>query len=335
MLQTIQIIAIIQGLFLLIVLYKNKKSYLFTNYFYLNAALISLLIYLIGDDNTNLFISNSDLFLVDNTFFITFLLLFVKNFNSQKPIQFFKIIPYFIPVAVYFCLEIYELFFVETYYIEVVEHFLYFTFVIYLSLAFYYTQKLSVSTVIKVPFFILIISLFIDYSADIFTFVTRIPNIANFNSILIFSIAIVFYYLTYLFVFNSDFINLPINKYKNSSLNDDDIQTFVSRMKEVMEQQKLYLNQDLSLQSFSEKTTISKHYISEILNTHLNKTFTQFVNEYRVQEFIKLYTNNQNNQYSILGIANSVGFKNKATFNTAFKKIKGESPSKYRKNSIE
>ena len=153
------------------------------------------------------------------------------------------------------------------------------------------------------------------------------------DSVLILEIAIVFYYLTYLLVFNTNFIAVPVDtgKYKNSSLNENAIQLYISTMENIMESDQLFLDSDLSLQSFSEKTAIPKHFISEVLNVHLNKTFTQFVNEYRIQEFIKLYTNDENNQFSILGIANSVGFKNKATFNTAFKKITGLSPSDYKK----
>ena len=93
---TVQIIAIIQGFFLLIILFKNRKKYIFTNYFYLNATLISLLFFLLGDDTSNLIVTNSDFFLVDNTLFITFLLLFLKDFKKPEPIN-LKILPYFIP----------------------------------------------------------------------------------------------------------------------------------------------------------------------------------------------------------------------------------------------
>ena len=333
MLETIQIIAIIQGLFLLIVLFKNRKKYIFANYFYFNAALISLLLFLLGDDNSNLLLSNSDFFFVDNTLFITFLFLFLKNFSDHTPIKLFKILPYFIPVVLYLLVEFYEIYYSETHKIEIVEHILYFTFIIYLVLAFYYTLKIPAKTVIKIPFFILIFSLFIEYSFDIIMFLTNSIIPAFIDSVLILEIAIVFYYLTYLLVFNTNFIAVPVDtgKYKNSSLNENAIQLYISTMENIMESDQLFLDSDLSLQSFSEKTAIPKHFISEVLNVHLNKTFTQFVNEYRIQEFIKLYTNDENNQFSILGIANSVGFKNKATFNTAFKKITGLSPSDYKK----
>ena len=337
MLQTFQIIALFQGLFLLIVLFKNKSKYIYSNYFYLNCSLISLLFFISGDNNANLFGSTFDFFLVDNKLFITFLFLFLKNFNSLKPIKFFKIVPFFLPVLVYVFIELNEIFYRETYGVEVIEHVLYFVFVIYLIFSFYFTMGINVSIFIKIPFYVLIFSLFLNYSLNIFSFVIHTRSYEILNSILIFEIAFIFYFLSYLFVFNINFINRPIDtaKYKNSSLNEENIETLIMKMKQFMIDEKMYLNPDLSLQTFSDKTTIPKHYISEILNIHLNKTFTQFVNEYRIQEFIKLYTNEENQHYSILGIANSVGFKNKATFNSSFKKIIGISPSEYKKISIE
>ena len=337
MFQTFQIVTLLQGLFLLLLLYKNKRQYIFTHYFYLNASLISLLIYLLGDTNSNLFISDFDFFIVDNTLFIVFLFLFLKNFNQPKPIQILKIAPYFLPVVVYVFIEVYEMFFGEPFGIESAEHFLYLIFIGYLVGSLYYTLNLKVAIVVKIPFLVLVCSLLTVYLSSIFSFVSHFESIEhyrNFNTILIFVIAFVFYYLSYLFAFNSSFINQPIihNKYKNSSLNEKDIQEYIQKIKEGMESEKLYLNANLSLQHFSESVRIPKHFISEILNVHLQTNFQDFVNEYRVEEFIRLYTNPDNKQYSILGIATSCGFKNKATFNTNFKKIKGVSPTEYKHN---
>lgn len=339
MIQALQIVALLQGLFLLVILLKNRENYDSTNFFYLYATLLSLFIFLLTDTNSHLVFSNHDLFLVDNTLFITFLLLFVSNFNSRKPILFYKIGPFFIPVLLYGCIEIYEAYNSETYIIEVFEHLLYLTFAIYLALAFYRTIKLSAPIAVKIPFIILILSLFKDYSFGIFSFFTAgIETLEDLNSLFIFEIALVFYYLSYLFVINHDFIKkqaADINKYKNSSLNSNYIGDYKKRIIHAMENDRVFTNENLSLQAFSEIVDIPKHYISEILNVHLNTNFQDFVNEYRVEEFIKLYSNPENDHFSIMGIATSVGFKTKATFNANFKKIKGISPSEYKQQHKE
>jgi AraC-like DNA-binding protein len=333
MLQTIHIIAIIQGIFLLFVLFKNRAKYFFNDYFFLSATLFSLVIYLLGDYNSNLFISDYDIFVVDNTLFITFLFLFLKYLNTKDPFKIRSILPFFIPVLFYVSLELFEILIYESYQIEIIEHGLYFAFVTYLLAALYFAKIKINSNAIKIPFYIIILSLLFVYSASIFNFYTHSNNVALFNSIIIIEIALLFYYLTYFFVFNDSFIHLPVTtiKYKNSSLNEENIASYTIQMKNIMEAEKLFLDAALTLQTFSEKTAIPKHYISEILNVHLQKTFTQFVNEYRIQEFIHLYTNDENNHYSIIGIAYSVGFKNKSTFNTTFKKFTGVSPSEYPK----
>ena len=55
--------------------------------------------------------------------------------------------------------------------------------------------------------------------------------------------------------------------------------------------------------------------------------FNNFVNEYRVKEVRKRLINSESNNYSIEGIAKSVGFHSKSTFNASFKKCTGVTPS--------
>lgn len=332
MLQTIQIIAFLQGCFLLVILFKNKKKYFFTDFFYLSAALFSLLLYLLGDDNSNLLFSGKDFFLVDSTLFITFLFLFLKNFNSYNSVSIKNNFIFFIPVICYILIELYEIEINNNIEIELIEHLIYFIFIIYLLLSIYYSNKNIPTLKIRIPFYILIISLLVAYSSEIFTFFNNQNEIDFFHSLLIIETAILFYYLSYIFIFYSNFIQLPKNerKYKNSTLEESNVDEIYSKLEEVMNTEKLFLNPDLTLHLFSEKVNVPKHYISEVLNTYKNKTFTQFVNEFRIREFIKIYLNDKNNQYSIFGIANTVGFKNKSTFNSTFKKITGYSPSEYK-----
>ncbi|MCA1967435.1 MAG: helix-turn-helix domain-containing protein [Flavobacterium sp.] len=98
---------------------------------------------------------------------------------------------------------------------------------------------------------------------------------------------------------------------------------------------KLYLNGKLSIQDVSEKLNIPKHYISEVLNEHMKTNFQDFINEYRVEEFIKRLKNDQNNQFTLLGIAIDVGFNSKSSFNAIFKKFKGLTPTEFKKNLVQ
>ena len=78
---------------------------------------------------------------------------------------------------------------------------------------------------------------------------------------------------------------------------------------------------------------IPRQYISEVLNLHLNKSFQDFVNEYRVEAFVKNLQNDQHAHFTLFGMATEVGFSSKSSFNATFKKVKGITPTQFR-NSI-
>jgi AraC-like DNA-binding protein len=61
----------------------------------------------------------------------------------------------------------------------------------------------------------------------------------------------------------------------------------------------------------------------------LHKNFNDYINELRIEEFIKLFKSDKGRQFTMLSIALDSGFNSKATFNRAFKKIKGCSPKEY------
>ncbi|MEQ8392721.1 MAG: helix-turn-helix domain-containing protein, partial [Thalassospira sp.] len=73
--------------------------------------------------------------------------------------------------------------------------------------------------------------------------------------------------------------------------------------------------------------------LSYVLNQHLDKKFFDFINEARTREASRLLVEDPDR--TVLDIATSVGFNSKSTFNLAFKKITGKTPSAYRQQSPE
>jgi len=63
----------------------------------------------------------------------------------------------------------------------------------------------------------------------------------------------------------------------------------------------------------------------------MDVSFQDFINKYRVEEFIYRLRNGENDHFTLLGIANQVGFNSKSSFNATFKKFKGLTPTDYRK----
>jgi YesN/AraC family two-component response regulator len=92
------------------------------------------------------------------------------------------------------------------------------------------------------------------------------------------------------------------------------------------------MDSKLSLTSLAEKLEIPKQYISEILNIHMDTNFQDFVNGYRIDAFLERLNDPKYSNYSLLGIANDVGFSSKSNFYATFKKHKGITPTEYRKS---
>ena len=74
------------------------------------------------------------------------------------------------------------------------------------------------------------------------------------------------------------------------------------------------------------------HALSQLINEELGQNFFDYINSFRIQEFERRLVDPRNAHVSILGIAMDVGFNSKSSFNTAFRKFKGMTPSEYRKN---
>ena len=342
MLKTIQIIALIQGLFVLFVLYNNRKSYKNTTFWLLFGSLFSIVLYIIGDDKNNLFVNNTDWFLFDNTLFITFLFLFFRYIKSNKE-KFIKSDYYFfIPNIIYIILEVIEIKSIQTnIVIEIFEVFCELTFIIYLSLILYTVisnKRKNWIIYFVIPIVILFILSLIN---DIFKIVklAELPFLAdqNFNSYLLLVVAFLFYFIAFK-LFNGTNEILPkieIGKYKNSNLNDETINKYNKDLINVMKKDMLYLDGKLSIQDVSDKLNIPRQYISEVLNEHMNTNFQDFINEYRVEEFVNRLKNDQNNNLTLLGIATDVGFNSKSTFNAIFKKFKGVTPTQFKKNLLQ
>ncbi|MDD7888125.1 AraC family transcriptional regulator, partial [Flavivirga sp. 57AJ16] len=81
----------------------------------------------------------------------------------------------------------------------------------------------------------------------------------------------------------------------------------------------------------AQRMGIPRQYLSEVLNVYLKSNFQDCMNKYRAEEFVACLKDDRFRNYSIMGIANEVGFKSKSSFNTTFKKIYGVTPSEFKK----
>lgn len=117
------------------------------------------------------------------------------------------------------------------------------------------------------------------------------------------------------------------SEYKKSGLKPETAEIKHKELLKIMADKKPYLNSKLTLSQLAKSLNISANHLSQIINQYENINFYDFVNNYRVNEFIERAQHNKNFNY--LTHAFDSGFNSKSSFNSVFKKLKHSTPSQY------
>jgi AraC-like DNA-binding protein len=118
---------------------------------------------------------------------------------------------------------------------------------------------------------------------------------------------------------------------KPQRLSKEQISILSIQLDSLMADEKIFLDNELNLATVAEKLGISIHDASYLINEVTGSNFYNFINKFRVEEAKKLLTSAKIDKLNMLGIAFESGFNSKTSFNTAFKKLIGLSPSEYAK----
>ncbi len=120
-------------------------------------------------------------------------------------------------------------------------------------------------------------------------------------------------------------------KYARSRLSESASDEFLKKILHLINTERVYLNPELTLNSFAQEANISPFYISQVISLRLSTTFISLINEERIAYAKKLLIHPEHAGKTILEIAFISGFNSKTTFNTQFKEISGITPSEFRK----
>ncbi len=127
-------------------------------------------------------------------------------------------------------------------------------------------------------------------------------------------------------IFESAAANSQNEKYAKSALTDEQAQIYLRKLQDLMDEEQLFLQPDLTLPKLAKALSVSTNHLSQVINQQLKMSFFDFVNSRRVEEAKKLLLDESNN-FVIEEIAYRVGFNSKSAFNAAFKKHVGQTPS--------
>lgn len=121
---------------------------------------------------------------------------------------------------------------------------------------------------------------------------------------------------------------------KNSSpmaKNQKEHNSALLKLREYMVEEKPFLNPSLTIQEVSKDIQIPMRELSVLINHHLEQHFYDFVNNYRIEYAMDILNDASKNKVTVLEILYAAGFNSKSSFNTAFKKYTGHTPTEYRK----
>lgn len=118
---------------------------------------------------------------------------------------------------------------------------------------------------------------------------------------------------------------------KPASVNEKEYNAALSKLKQYMAEEKPFLNPSLTIQDVSVAIEIPVRDLSLLINHKLEQHFYDFVNTYRIENAMDILKDVTKSKVTILEILYEVGFNSKSSFNTAFKKHTGNTPTSYRK----
>ncbi|HEX6892283.1 MAG TPA: helix-turn-helix domain-containing protein, partial [Chryseolinea sp.] len=121
---------------------------------------------------------------------------------------------------------------------------------------------------------------------------------------------------------------------QKNNMSNERMREIVTRVMQLMDVSKLYLQSELTLQDLAEKLDTPSYQVTQAINEGLGRNFYDLVNGYRVEEAKRLLSDPASKNSKILTVGMDAGFNSKTTFNTVFKKFTGLTPSEFKDQQL-
>ena len=122
------------------------------------------------------------------------------------------------------------------------------------------------------------------------------------------------------------------SRYSGSHLSEKEKSLIEFSISKIIRKDKLYLKNNFSITELAELLNYSRNNISQVINEKFGQNFNSFLNEFRVNEALRMMSKKENEVYTIEAISKMVGFNSISSFNKAFKKVSGVTPSFFTKS---
>ncbi len=124
----------------------------------------------------------------------------------------------------------------------------------------------------------------------------------------------------------------PARQYLKSGLSEQDLLQYRQQLSELMEREKLYLNNELTLDELADNLGISANHLSQVINSQFGLNFYELLNHFRIEQAKKLLgTLSPDDRLSSLDVAFESGFGSASAFYRAFQQHVRMTPTRFLK----
>ncbi|MDE7437592.1 MAG: helix-turn-helix domain-containing protein [Muribaculaceae bacterium] len=118
-------------------------------------------------------------------------------------------------------------------------------------------------------------------------------------------------------------------RYRTTSLSDEECKRILKVIDEIMRKDRPFINPDLKSADLAKMAGTTSHSLSYIFNQYMKKSYYDYVNNYRVNEFKRLVAEEDLSKYTLTAMSKMCGFSSRSSFFRHFKNITGMTPAEY------
>jgi AraC-like DNA-binding protein len=142
-------------------------------------------------------------------------------------------------------------------------------------------------------------------------------------------LVVLIYWITFAGYHRTKIIYTKSIKQSSAPIDRELAERCTMQLRESMEIQKLYRDPELTVAKVADHIHVPQKIVSAVLNQHLDQSFNDFVNSYRITEIKQRLIQGSDPHLTISGIAFDCGFNSQATFQRAFKSFTKQTPREF------
>lgn len=143
--------------------------------------------------------------------------------------------------------------------------------------------------------------------------------------------SVIVYTITYLAISRKYLLLVNTVKYATTSMPAPEVDALFESINKAVQEHQLFLQPDVSLASLARRLKASPQKISLAINSKAGCNFNEYVNRLRIAYAMQLLRKPETKELTIAAIATDAGFNSLSSFNQAFRKVTGKTPSAFRK----